>query len=1283
MTIPVMVSDRHLELDDVPLEAEINGNDTADTELSPPPSPTVARPTKFDIVAAVGSSIRSITSAVSEVLHLTPQGDTNGALTAPFLVNANQLSKLANERTRDALADLLEDAISSDKGGKFRAENPGAGIEMTKIKDSTTAEDDVESPNIEMKHRTLMTRLIKRLRRSQPPEGSKDEHIYFRDAEIAASTLTEYVLRSNAEAGLNPSAVGVEHRKTTFGQNAIADKKLDSFLKLCWDAMQDHVLILLIVLGIITIIMETTFALDPGESCGLCFLEGMAILVAVVIVVLVTASIDYAKQFAFIKLTRSLHATNTKVVTRGGEQINVTDDEIVVGDILSVNSHNLASIPADCVLLGPTSGSLLKMDESSLTGESKLISKRPGDVILSGTTANSGTGKMVVIAVGINSVAGKIKARVYESDTLNEEDDDFESEGKTPLFAKLDHIAHQIGLGGSVAAVISFLALFAKLDHIAHQIGLGGSVAAVISFLAMSIIGLAINGEPATKLVDYLVVAITVLAVAVPEGLPLAVTLSLAFSSNKMTKDMNLVKHLDACETMGSATTICTDKTGTLTANKMTVRAMYLASTNYICDNPSITLGQYVLSHTRRPSEDMISLITKVIAIATMNESNLVFSDNNDHVTSSSGNPTEVALLLLAHDLGVNYRDLRNETRGRASTGVLAEHYGEGRMIGFSSARKMMSWAVPLFKDGQIVGYRLYSKGAAEVMTARSSTVLTLEGEKALDGDGREVLADTAEKYARRGMRCIGLAYKDLPVDADFEAKHVEMRNSDGKEALSVETDMVFLGLVGIEDPLRKEVPGAISKCYEAGIDVRMVTGDSPNTAVSIAYQGGILKDFHFKHSDTDTVSELGVDGQENEKEMVASHLKDNILMEGKAFREKVYRTTEDGKQEFDQQAFDAIWPHLRVLARSSPDDKLTLAHGLNQSTLYTNKDTVRKLKKEDNIIIFPDRQVVAMTGDGTNDAPALKRADIGFAMGIAGTQIAKDAADIILLDDNFASIVTAAKWGRNVYASIQKFLQFQLTVNISAVTIALVGSFAYQQSPLAAIQLLWVNLLMDSLASLALASEPPIEELLQRPPVNRSDNIVTKRMFFNMTGQAAYQLIVIMVLLFEGPELLGMDPGHLVEKDGGLGDGWKKQNSRHYTLIFNAFVWMQLFNEVNCRNLRGEFRVFKGIHRNPLFVGILLGTAVVQVILVQYGEPVFHTAPGGLSGPDWVLCLVVGAFSLPIQQFLNVLYKFSKYKYKNLREKKRVAKDRELIYRAVPGGGSVGSAGERSNRTK
>jgi Ca2+ transporting ATPase len=580
---------------------------------------------------------------------------------------------------------------------------------------------------------------------------------------------------------------------------------------------------------------------------------------------------------------------------------------------------------------------------------------------------------------------------------------------------------------------------------------------------------------------------------------------------------------------------------GTLTSNKMSVRAIYTAESNIVLSNPTVKLGNY-LKDQSIPDETK-DLIATLIAIDTMNETVLSFKEDGSS-EGGQGNPTEVALLTLTHDMGFDYEEIRNTTKGRSSVGKLGEFLANGKLFGFSSARKMMSWAVPL--DGG--GYRIYSKGAQEVILSRCDRFVATDGEaKDMTGDIAAIFADTSQQYSRRGMRCLALAYADLPEGTDLEKVSDKVKNADGSEALEAETGLIAVALVGIEDPLRPEVPLAIEKCYAAGIDVRMVTGDNPNTAVSIAYYAGILRDSHFREGAT---------------EKVADNLKENVLMTGPAFRGRVYRESE-GRMEFQQFEFDRIWPHLRVLARSSPDDKLTLAHGLNQSTLFADKAACTKLLKEHDIKIFPDRQVIAMTGDGTNDAPALKRADIGFAMGIAGTQIAKDAADIILLDDNFASIVTAAKWGRNVYASIQKFLQFQLTVNVSAVVTALVGSFYVQKSPLAAIQLLWVNLLMDSLASLALASEPPVDALLEKPPVNRTESMITNRMWANMLGQATYQIIAVMVLLFEGPRILEINEGHIDEKDG--------VNSVHYTLIFNAFVWMQLFNEVNCRKLKGE----------------------------------------------------------------------------------------------------------------
>jgi Ca2+ transporting ATPase len=1123
------------------------------------------------------------------------------------------------------------------------------------------------------------------------------------------------VLKSSPETGLdlktNPTQL--TQRAEVFGLNAIAPKKLTTFLEFCWDAIQDFVLIMLICLGVVSIIVETTIG-DHADHCTTCWVEGAAILVAVCIVVLVTATIDYQKQKTFVKLSKTLDDTSTKTVIRNGEMVSVVDGDIVVGDILSVNSHNLATISADCILLG--GGSQLKVDESSLTGESKLVSKKPGDVVLSGTTAVQGSGKMVVIAVGIHSVAGKIKARVYEAKAATTSTASSNDEGDAKKKKKVEE---EEDLEGDEETP-----LFSKLTVLAKQIGIAGTIAACVAFVASLILGLAVKEDPPSMIVEYFITAVTVLAVAVPEGLPLAVTLALAFSSSKMTSEQNLVKHLDACETMGCATTICTDKTGTLTANKMTARAIMIGdgqTVNIIHNDPSTTLADEMLKKQDSESTNSIptsilKLLANLISIATMNEtvlqygkkgevnssngnhatdkkknpngeSNIVASSSNKHkddlvVTGSEGNPTECALLHLVDDLGFRYQTLRNETRGRSDAGDLARFLGEGKQFDFTSARKMMSWAVPKVDPitkqklmGSDGGYRIYSKGAAEVIASRCSKMLivpTNDFDNAnQEEDGGEetyskfevvdmtpelltMLNRTSEKYARRGMRCLSLAFRDLPTTADWEALSDEIENSDGTKAFEVETELTFVALVGIEDPLRKDVPRAIQQCYEAGIDVRMVTGDNPNTAVSIAHQAGILRDEHF----------MIAEGEEH-PEYIAANLKPNVMLEGKEFRARVYRTmssttsmvssnnvngtSSNNKKEFDQAEFDRIWPHLRVLARSSPDDKLTLAHGLNQSTLYTDKQKCKVLLQEDNIRIFPDRQVVAMTGDGTNDAPALKRADIGFAMGLSGTQIAKDAADIILLDDNFASIVTAAKWGRNVYASIQKFLQFQLTVNIAAVTTALVGAFAFQTSPLAAIQLLWVNLLMDSLASLALASEPPTEELLKKPPVNRSDAMITKRMWANMIGHAIYQIVVVLTLLFDAPRWFGFTPGY------------SSKNTVHFTLIFNSFVWMQLFNEINCRNLKGEHNVFKGVFRNPLFCGVWITTAFLQVIIVQFGSVAMSVAEGGLNAKYWGISIAFGLGSFPIQQVINVIYRLVE-KYKIVRDRKRHRKASHML---------------------
>lgn len=436
-------------------------------------------------------------------------------------------------------------------------------------------------------------------------------------------------------------------------------------------------------------------------------------------------------------------------------------------------------------------------------------------------------------------------------------------------------------------------------------------------------------------------------------------------------------------------------------------------------------------------------------------------------------------------------------------------------------------------------------------------------------------------------LRAICIAYKDLESNVDLNSMEEE----------AIVCDLTCLGVLGIEDPVRSEVPDAIRQCQAAGITVRMVTGDNLVTARAIASKCGILQP------------------------------KDDFLtMTGRQFNESV--RGKDG--EVNQDLLDGVWPKLRVLARSKPKDKFTLVKGIIDSKMSSN------------------REVVAVTGDGTNDAPALKVADVGFAMGIAGTDVAKEAADIILTDDNFTSIVKAVMWGRNVYDSISKFLQFQLTVNIVAVLVAFIGACVLSVSPLRALQMLWVNLVMDTLAALALATEPPTTELLQREPYGRTASLISPLMARNILGQVCYQITVLLCLLFLGDRF-----------PGAFCLGWEKEMdvctienyteitidsppSQLFTMIFNTFLLMTLFNEVNSRKVHGERNIIKNVSSNPLFIVIWFGTFIVQIAIIHtpwVGEKVFLTSP--LSVYQWMVCIILGLASLLSYQ-LGLLFPVS-----------------------------------------
>jgi Ca2+ transporting ATPase len=996
-------------------------------------------------------------------------------------------------------------------------------------------------------------------------------------------------LGTDMEKGLPPD-VDVEKRIAFYGGNAVAEKQLTPYCQYLWQALHDKLMIMLLTMASLELVIKMIAKPDERDEA---WIEPLAIYCTVWFIINVQSILDYNRERAFDRLSKAVAASNKRNVIRGGQLIQLPDEAIVVGDIVSFDSHQSAIIPADCLLI---SGDGVKADEAALTGEPEPIPKdKDHPLMISGTTVNSGKGTMLVIVVGDSSTSGKIRAKVYAAD---EEDE----EAASPLFNKLDRLAGYIG-----------------------QVGIA---VASTCFVAQCIMNFAIGvkdedtgerkREKAIKVIEYFIEAMGILIVAIPEGLPVALTISLAFSSERMSKEQNLVKTLDSCETMGSATTICTDKTGTLTANRMTVRGVYMGDKLFpASSDTSISIAKPLTSDTEI-NTDMIKQVAELMAICTMDTSGIrPPGENEGKEWIYQGNPTECSLLKFCQELSYDYEDIRKKTKGRSE-----DTLASGKCNMLTSARKMMSWAVPKPGGGCIV----YVKGAAEVVLARCTSRLDRSGKKT-DFSAEEIAqhqkkkgkihTDCIEPFADQAMRNLTLAYREMVKIPGDDDVHGSIKNIDDSPAYLCETDLTFICVTGIEDPLREEVKGAINKCYTAGIDVRMVTGDNLRTAIAIAKNAGILKAEH-----------IGEDG--NPKKYRA--------MEGQEFRELVVATDVVLKNAHDiairQEVFDSIWPYLRVMARCSPDDKLTLAKGLKASKIYEQKDRMAELEKE-GVHVFGDGQVVAMTGDGTNDAPALKEASIGFAMNV-GTQIAKDAANIILLDDNFASIVTAAKWGRNVYDSIQKFMQFQLTVNIAILAISLIRTFAaVKETPLSIMQMLWLNLIMDSLAAVALASEPPTEAQLKRPPVNKSLPIITWQMFCNMTGQAAYQVIVISWILFNPDQIPDYDKEDR-DSDGDIKEGLY---TYHYTIIFNTFVLMQLFNEYNSRMLLGEWNIFSNIQNNLLFIATNGTTIVFQCLMAAFAGKVMkiHDAPG-LTGKQWLFCMAFSLAPWLVQVVINIM---------------------------------------------
>ncbi|KAI0477499.1 hypothetical protein GGR56DRAFT_673872 [Xylariaceae sp. FL0804] len=931
-------------------------------------------------------------------------------------------------------------------------------------------------------------------------------------------------------------------RKRVFKDNRLPEKKGKSFLQLVWITYNDKVLILLSVAAVVSLaigLYQTFGAAQTQAGQGVEWIEGVAIIVAIVIVVLVGSLNDWQKERQFAKLNKKKQDRLVKAV-RSGKTVEISVFDVLSGDVLHLEPGDL--IPVDGVLI---QGFNVKCDESQATGESDIIRKRPADEVFAGIESGEnttkldpfiqsggrvmeGVGTFMVTSTGVYSSYGKTMMSLSEDPEI------------TPLQSKLNVIAEYIAKLGGAAGLLLFLALF-------------------IEFLVRLKHNDKSPSEKGQQFINIFIVVVTIIVVAVPEGLPLAVTLALAFATTRMIRDNNLVRHLKACEVMGNATTICSDKTGTLTQNKMKVVSGTIGTSHRfgsgkpVDQETAASVDHSSTEHSEKDfaaalCEDVRSLLLKSISI-----NSTAFEGEIDGVKSFVGSKTETSLLTFAQDhLGM---------------GPIAEERSNAtirQLIPFDSGRKCMGVAVQL--DSGIV--RLYVKGASEILLAQCTEILADPGrdlsKEPLTAEGTQTIKGLIEDYAIRSLRTIGLVYRDFEAWPPRNAKRAEGEQSEVAFE-DVFRNMTFIGMVGIQDPLREGVPDAVRLCQSAGVVVRMVTGDNKLTAQAIAKECGILQP-------------------------------DGLVMEGPEFRNlSKYHQNE-------------IIPRLQVLARSSPEDKRIL---------------VRRLKDLG--------EIVAVTGDGTNDAPALKLADVGFSMGISGTEVAKEASAIILMDDNFTSIVKALKWGRAVNDAVKRFLQFQLTVNVTAVALTFVSAVSStdESSVLTAVQLLWVNLIMDTLAALALATDPPQDSVLNRKPERRGSSIISPTMWKMIIGQSIYQLVVTFVLYYAAVPI-----GIAAQEPSSV------QSSRKDTLVFNTFVWMQIFNQWNNRRLDNNFNIFEGLTQNWFFLGINLAVSGAQVLIIFVGSSPFNISQLNppQTGAQWAVAIVLGLLSIPVGMALRLI---------------------------------------------
>jgi len=1163
-----------------------------------------------------------------------------------------------------------------------------------------------------------------------------------------------------------------------FDDNVHVEKPMTTCCEYVWESLKDLMIRILIVAAIVQIILGVIpgVAEDPSKE----WVEGFSIIIAIFVVVSVGSITNWSKERSFRELNKKTDSDLQVTLIRDKDTLTKHPDDILVGDVIKLKYGDMMKV--DGIIL---EASELEFDESPLTGESvkkakityqqfveqfekDFINKKiKGDklgscLIYSGSRCCKGDGKMLCLRVGKNSEKGKIQQIV----TSSQESED----SKSPLEEKLDTMAGDIGKFGLMAAVVTFVALiirfgvsyhFSKIEYdkyIERQIQFNNSTTND-SNNSTEIIMQEIANPSSTvgnKILKIILLCVAIIVVAIPEGLPLAVTLSLAFAIAKMQAENNLVRFMTSCETMGTANYICSDKTGTLTTGKMTVGSLLTTDFKMPELEKKLTLERF------EGKKNYYDLFVNSIAL-NIDVKIITLPTGEKEVSANSSDKSFYDFL--EQKLEKNFLDEKKKYIGNND---------DVKVLPFDSEKKCMSTIIKNPKFG-INGWRVFHKGGADEILKKIRFIYntTKDIPEPITPHQKEQISKSLKQFASLSLRNFIFAYKDV---SDEVAANYHEKDSTGK--LEIEKDdFIFVAAAGIKDPLKEGVAIAVDKCRKAGIKVIMVTGDNIDTAISISEECTILsnnqlsivkktleeveakanaeinklleynKQAKDQNDKTQVYEKIKETKKINQEEIYSKYLREYpnrkfLAIEGKELSERVGLICKTcGKTLNDRFPYDEKKPlgekseiiinkltnekgheeaikcyclPNKLMAEKFFTDVMKTEYKEEIAELYIKKEdlgnkaefekiikdlcVISRAKPEDKyLLVFGLRQyrnVVAVTGDGTNDAPALSKADVGFSMGIAGTDVAKDASDIILLDDNFCSIVNAVKWGRNIFDCIRKFIQFQLTVNITACLLVFITACIGNETPLNAIQMLWVNLIMDSLGSLALATEPPNEKVLDRNPYRRSEYPVSIKMWKHIIFQSAVQLGLLLLLYLHGPQFLREDePSRIAEADllflcfgkypgrepidlqyflmDGSENAWGTEflrrtgygdnecgpygkktnlhdslslydlnngNTSHMTFIFNVFVLYTLFNQLNSRILDDSLFLLKDLHKNIWFICIEICEFGLHALIIQISQGIFKVSRFGLTGQQWGISIGFGLITFVVNFFVKLI---------------------------------------------